>query len=208
LTTLRPYIEEMGAFYEIAMKRDEAFISNFIEGANRKDKNLIMVTGGFHTEGVARGLKEKKMPYVVIAPRVTAHTEKDIKTYYTLLRGEVPFTYEEMLMAQKLALSSLLGNNEFLTRVVLFGLSKLGAFKEGTKIQKFITNWSTKYNEKKKINYRFDLQDVVTVDGEILVSLNVSGDKFNKNIAIGYKGNKVRLVPADQAKDIAQKSFC
>jgi hypothetical protein len=107
LMRLKPYIEEMGSFYNIACKRDEAFINNFIANASQKEKN-IMVTGGFHTVGIAKKLKEQNIPYVVISPRVTNHTQEDTKTYYALLRGDQALTFDEILKDQTLALPSFL----------------------------------------------------------------------------------------------------
>ncbi|MDP8217979.1 MAG: PEP/pyruvate-binding domain-containing protein [Candidatus Theseobacter exili] len=61
------------SFYKTALKRDDSLSSNmlsFIE--NRKLNILVLVTGGFHTEGIVQRIREKGLSCVVIAPRVSS----------------------------------------------------------------------------------------------------------------------------------------
>ena len=66
-TGLRPALQ----FYELALKRDRILFNNFTqEIKNRKAPLAVVVTGGFHTEGIKSLLKEAGYPYAVIAPRI------------------------------------------------------------------------------------------------------------------------------------------
>lgn len=201
LVALKPYIEEMGSFYNLACRRDEEFIKNFVEKASRRDKNLIIVTGGFHTEGIAKKLKEKKVRYTVIAPRVTSHTEEEIKTYYTLLRGMQPLSYEEIL-GETLALKSFFNERWFLKLVVLkvLGLSEIEI---ASRRYKFITGWAEKYDKEKKMDFYFNAVDVIVHKGELIVFLNLDG----KPLAIGAKDGRTRVIPQEQAGIIAERVF-
>ncbi|MFC2091554.1 hypothetical protein ACFLTD_02145, partial [Elusimicrobiota bacterium] len=98
LSSLKPYIEEMGAFYNIALERDEYFINNFL-GKEQVilSGNTIMVTGGFHTYGMARLLKERGISYVTIKPTVTRHNDEDRERYYSFIRDTKLLSYEDVV---------------------------------------------------------------------------------------------------------------
>ncbi|MFA6320397.1 MAG: 2-phospho-L-lactate transferase CofD family protein, partial [Candidatus Omnitrophota bacterium] len=71
-----PKLEE---FYVIAMKRDKALVDNTIK-AMEKDKLqvAVLVTGGFHSEGMSKLLEKRGVSYVVVCPSIT----KDVPTPY------------------------------------------------------------------------------------------------------------------------------
>ncbi|NCA67635.1 MAG: hypothetical protein EOM87_06200, partial [Clostridia bacterium] len=57
-------------FYAIAHKRDSAMIDNTLAKMESDGRQLaVMVTGGFHTKGIARILKERGISYMVILPK-------------------------------------------------------------------------------------------------------------------------------------------
>jgi len=82
-------------FYIMAKKREVALINNTL---NKMDQDGVkisaLITGGYHTEGIMKLLKDKGISYVVISPRITKlDTESP---YLKILSGEeVPF--EEIL---------------------------------------------------------------------------------------------------------------
>ncbi len=209
LLTLKPYIDEMGNFYNIACKRDEEFVRNFVK-RGKSDENLIMVTGGFHTKGIAKKLKEKKIPYAVITPRVTSHTEEVTRMYYELLMGKQFLSYDDLLV--KLALKSFFFRKWFLKRIVVKAfalvieeLKEEGLREEniGKEFQEFFIKWVGKYNAEKKIKFAFNVEDVIDHQGEVLFFLNLNGEK----LVTGLKNGKVRSVPQKEAETVAQDWF-
>ncbi|GEM_PF-2873167 len=82
-------------FYEIATKRDEILIKNMFKGMHGKKTDVaVLITGGFHTKGIAKTLKEKDVSYVVLSPAITKETESP---YISVLTGQkTPF--EELLV--------------------------------------------------------------------------------------------------------------
>ncbi len=59
-------------FYEIALKRDEAMIENTLAMMDERGfKTVVLVAGGFHTEGIMKSLKAKGISHNVITPRIT-----------------------------------------------------------------------------------------------------------------------------------------
>ncbi|MFH1753854.1 MAG: hypothetical protein ABH875_06695 [Candidatus Omnitrophota bacterium] len=78
-------IGTLESFYEIAHKRDEAFAKNIETQFERRGiKAAMLMTGGFHTPGVTRRLKEAGYSYVVISPRI--EEELDDERYYDILK--------------------------------------------------------------------------------------------------------------------------
>ncbi len=86
-------IPTLEAFYKIAQKRDDAFVENIDKQFEAKDLELaFLMTGGFHTPGITRRLKEAGYSYVVIAPRIEMAMDYDkyhrlLKDGYEMLKG-------------------------------------------------------------------------------------------------------------------------
>jgi hypothetical protein len=80
--------ENHKAFYKNTEKRDQAFMRNlFALMASRNQAAAMVITGGFHTEGLIAQLKAKDVSYVLIMPkmkRVPAET-----SYREQMRGNV-----------------------------------------------------------------------------------------------------------------------
>lgn len=71
-----PQLED---FYSIAIKRDKALVDNTL-GQMSKDKSrvAVLVTGGFHSEGMSKLLEKQGISYMVVCPSIT----KDLPTPY------------------------------------------------------------------------------------------------------------------------------
>jgi len=71
LAAKKQSLEASREFYKLALKRDMALTDNTLRHMTRykKDK-AILVTGGFHTQGITNILKEKDISYVVICPTI------------------------------------------------------------------------------------------------------------------------------------------
>ncbi|MDP2929356.1 MAG: UTP--glucose-1-phosphate uridylyltransferase, partial [Candidatus Omnitrophota bacterium] len=66
-------------FYAIAIKRDKALVDNTIGAMNKEDARIsVLVTGGFHSEGIAKLLEKQNISYLVVCPNIT----KDVETPY------------------------------------------------------------------------------------------------------------------------------
>ena len=74
-------------FYEIAMKRDEAMIKNTLAMMDERGfKTVVLVAGGFHTEGIMKELKNKNISHMIVTPRIT---NPDAPNYWKqLMTGE------------------------------------------------------------------------------------------------------------------------
>jgi hypothetical protein len=62
----------LGKFYQIAEKREDALLENTL--TKMDDEGFVvsvLISGGYHTEGLTKRFKERGISYVVIAPRIT-----------------------------------------------------------------------------------------------------------------------------------------
>ncbi|MBI2119702.1 MAG: hypothetical protein HYT97_08760 [Elusimicrobia bacterium] len=68
------YIHAFEKFNQAAIKRDGLLVGNLLSKVKETKSGStligIMVTGGFHTAGITRLLKDKKTAYVVLSPRI------------------------------------------------------------------------------------------------------------------------------------------
>ena len=77
-------------FYELATKRDEALYENALAMMEKNKTNFaVIVTGGFHAQGITGKLKESKVPYVLVAPKINQLGSKDI--YLNAMRGKMSY---------------------------------------------------------------------------------------------------------------------
>ncbi|MFC2048850.1 NAD(P)-dependent oxidoreductase, partial [Elusimicrobiota bacterium] len=173
-TLLNNYIGEMSLFYKIARERDAAFISNFIKKSDINNDKLIMVMGGFHSNGVAVKLKEMNIPYMVVSPRVTEHSSQDVKIYYRLLRGEETLDYAK-LVSDTLALPSFLKMPWAQKRIAIRTLGEL-IRKDKNTAKALFDQWAAMNNEiAQKLENRigFSLEEVFEKDDKLVFSLNL-----------------------------------
>ncbi len=91
-----PRIEQ---FYKAALKRDKILMERTYQKMVKENERVsVIVTGGFHTAGIERYLKEKDISYLVIAPRITKAIDekKEAKLYEVAMRN-LPTRLEKML---------------------------------------------------------------------------------------------------------------
>lgn len=99
-------------FYTIAKKRNEALIGNTLAEMDLEDTNIaVLVTGGFHTEGITEILKREGISYKVISPVLTQHATNEL--YLSRIAG-LPTEIEQMLTAERLSVPLVLGETTLL----------------------------------------------------------------------------------------------
>lgn len=65
-------MDTVDSFYQIATRRDKSLIDNALSVMNKRGQNkIVVVTGGFHTEGIRDQLKRDGYSYMIITPRIT-----------------------------------------------------------------------------------------------------------------------------------------
>ncbi|MBU1043414.1 MAG: hypothetical protein KJ915_03325, partial [Candidatus Omnitrophica bacterium] len=85
ISNIDVYISDWAKFYELADTRDAAFIEKTLDQMNAENVECAaLITGGFHTKQLARLLKEKKVSYIVIAPKASVN---DANPYFNIMRG-------------------------------------------------------------------------------------------------------------------------
>jgi len=79
--------DKLDNFYKVGMEREQAFFRN-IEARMREAGvgNAVVITGGFHTSGVSRMLKDRGYSYAVVTPAITKKGDSEV--YFSVLRGQ------------------------------------------------------------------------------------------------------------------------
>ncbi len=97
-------------FYETAYKREEALVRNAVEQFEKSNEPLaVLITGGFHSDGIRRLLRKRGVNYLSVRPEVLASGEES--KYLEVMLGEkkiLPGAYfsEPNLSQSTLATSS------------------------------------------------------------------------------------------------------
>ncbi|MCR4662536.1 MAG: hypothetical protein K5622_01450 [Endomicrobiaceae bacterium] len=74
ISDIKKYIEISKEFYNINNKRNDIFVNKIKKDitANSKDKNIIiLVTGGYHSEGLKEILSKQDVSFITITPQIT-----------------------------------------------------------------------------------------------------------------------------------------
>ncbi len=83
---LDKYLEKVKHFYELADARSTVFVENTLKHMSEAKTNIgVMVSGGFHNDGVLAALKSRKISYLSVQPAITH--EDLVNPYYSLLRN-------------------------------------------------------------------------------------------------------------------------
>jgi len=89
-------------FYETAEDRNRHMLRNTVTRMKAGGKRVAaLVTGGFHTEGLTKIMKEKKLSYLVIAPKFETGEERP---YIAVLTGKKK-PYQKLLETEKYQLA-------------------------------------------------------------------------------------------------------
>lgn len=87
-------------FYNAALKRDHIMIEKAVEKMEKEDQKVMaIVTGGFHTPGIEKYLKEHDYSYMVISPRISKQmdTEREARLYENAM-SQKPLPIEKTLV--------------------------------------------------------------------------------------------------------------
>ncbi|GEM_PF-5707919 len=78
-------LKKVFSFYETAAKREEIFAKMLREQMRlRLRHSAVLVTGGFHTEGISERLRQSGLSYMIVMPRVEELS--DHQTYLRIMR--------------------------------------------------------------------------------------------------------------------------
>ena len=81
-----PRLKELEDFYKTVKDRDVAMVDNSItEIEKRNAKVSALISGGFHTKGITRLLRDQSYSYIVVSPY--SSTDIDEENYHFLLSG-------------------------------------------------------------------------------------------------------------------------
>ncbi|MBU4479777.1 MAG: hypothetical protein KKH34_11930, partial [Candidatus Omnitrophica bacterium] len=96
-------LPDLKNFYYYASQRDNILAANTLSGMTQEKESVgALVTGGFHTDGIAQYLKEKRVSYVVICPVIDKLEDND-ERYINALQGKKTPFEEQLEREEKLA---------------------------------------------------------------------------------------------------------
>ncbi|MBI4431678.1 MAG: hypothetical protein HY587_08215 [Candidatus Omnitrophica bacterium] len=114
--------EKLGKFYWTAGKRDEIFARRIRKEMHVRNESVsVLVSGGFHKEGVTRMLRQKGVSYAVILPRIS---ENDSEGDYLRLMDKNR-SLANLPEANTIALPSRLGTPEFRQQFLADSLERM-----------------------------------------------------------------------------------
>ncbi len=108
LYQLDDFLKEAASFYQVADERSRAFVDNMLARMQQQNQNIaLLITGGFHTDGVLKALREKGVSCLALKPRLT---KQDILNPYFRLLTQKQTALEKWLSREqrKFALQSFL----------------------------------------------------------------------------------------------------
>ena len=81
--------DHLERFYSLGKEREKSFVNNLNNKMQLSGQKIaVLITGGFHTSGVSRLLRDSGYSYAIVTPTITQKSDSSI--YFSVLRGEVP----------------------------------------------------------------------------------------------------------------------
>ncbi|MFH1799306.1 MAG: hypothetical protein ABH891_00465 [Candidatus Omnitrophota bacterium] len=79
-------------FYEAARKREDVFYEK-IDSVMRKESlsKAVLITGGFHTDGITELLREHEVSYGILTPRLSEKSDENLYRNVMLMNRSYPF---------------------------------------------------------------------------------------------------------------------
>jgi CMP/dCMP kinase len=123
------------AFYEAARKREEVFygkISSVM--AKTGDRKAVLITGGFHTDGITELLREHEVSYGILTPRLSEKSDEHLYRSVMLQNRQTVFELSYLDAASRLidwaARVKQIGEDEAVAgiKAVLLGIGAAGEF--------------------------------------------------------------------------------
>ncbi|MFH1208972.1 MAG: triose-phosphate isomerase, partial [Candidatus Omnitrophota bacterium] len=104
------------SFYETAVIRENKMFQNALQKMGEfKEKRAVIVTGGFHTDGLKKLAAAKGLSYLQITPRITEVTKRDHEVYLRSILGVREFETSQMsavLGSDPVAMETVLSRSE------------------------------------------------------------------------------------------------
>jgi hypothetical protein len=80
-------LPDIERFYHLAEERDGILVNNTLDVMRKNNAEMaVLVSGGFHTDGITRLLKEQGVSYIVVTPKI--ETLNPSSLYRSVLLGE------------------------------------------------------------------------------------------------------------------------
>ncbi|MDD4202697.1 MAG: hypothetical protein PHQ52_04445, partial [Candidatus Omnitrophica bacterium] len=146
-------IPEAEKFYRLTQERNRIMIDNTLKEMREKNQSVAaLVTGGFHSTGIAQLLKDDKISHLVILPKF----DKDQKRPYITIITNNKANYQELLDNDQyyIALESMFNNDAFKLGMVCdlimdMLISCKGQHKQELikVLQKYVDNYNAKQSE-------------------------------------------------------------
>jgi len=116
LAALDPYFSLLNEFYKVNIERNGSFVKNmlgagaagqtkpqdaYLDDLSRTVESLkdaeevkVVVTGGFHTEGLKKIFNEKGISYIIVTPNVTQDTKLSDLVYLKLAKEQSKIAFQ------------------------------------------------------------------------------------------------------------------
>ncbi|HOG23177.1 MAG TPA: hypothetical protein PK590_00855, partial [Candidatus Omnitrophota bacterium] len=103
------------AFYDAARRREEVFYEKIDETMReRRISKAVLVTGGFHTDGITELLREHEISYGILTPRLSEKSDEHL--YRSLMLQNQPSTFELSYLEATSRLISFVGQTKQMNR--------------------------------------------------------------------------------------------
>ena len=80
-------LPDIERFYHLAEERDGVLVNNTLDVMRKNNAEMaVLVSGGFHTDGITRRLREQGVSYIVVTPKI--ETLNPDSPYRSVLLGE------------------------------------------------------------------------------------------------------------------------
>ena len=178
LKDIKKYIEISKQFYRINNSRNDIFTEKIQKDIdfNSKDTNIIvLVTGGYHTEGLNKILSQQNVSFITVTPQITNITNNP-NLYNTIITQESN-DYSKNTMAFTIA--SQMQDSTFVKMLIAAGLQNKVPFQQIKQIAEKVFNNRVIYEDDNSFTLAIGIEPVTITqqNGYAVLDLNIEADK-------------------------------
>ncbi len=119
IQSFKELLQTAESFYGYAQKRDQVLINNTLKRLSKSDEVGVLITGGFHTDGIQQELEKEKISYVTWTPQIRNFSKEN---FYEKIMMDRSFNLEEAFSSKRFILRD---NSDELRRMLGIPVDKV-----------------------------------------------------------------------------------
>ena len=203
LSALKDDIKFLKEYYGVNKNRNHIFADNIGKYADL-GKTAIVVTGGFHSEGLNKLFKQDKISYISVLPSITKETKTSERNYDNIVMESSVFASQTIA----LGLASQATYAEIANMMIDAATAELAGLEYSReRIEELVRVMSESLKEKVSLDFNENRAEIRVSNGQVILLENKSGKLVNSTKANAKAIRNNRGLTGGQLTNLQEAAF-